>query len=505
MVSLREIKIVETQRDLPGGGAHRSRRRALRQRNTYVAIGVLIALCCVLFVWNMQVIEFKRQGREQREKTPKQKLDESEEDSRSSEESSDSDSPDTTPRPTRHRPRRPVKVVIPDFPDLAVASDSSGETEDRAEDIQTHKHHRHHHHHHHHHHRKHEESSDEHQASSSSGQSSSNEDESDAVKDADSDVSDLHFGSLEERIAKTVSVKCDKFAHLKDKTDQHPRACHGPPIPSTHTDLLEATGCDLFTVPFNPAHDERCLKLLADSEHWDEMRPMTQKYDERTIKFKVTFKADKRLKAIVKVPQKLFQYEAMSEVGSFFADRVMQTNRVPPTAWAHVPVKRINSMLDRFAGDMKLIDIFAKESHVHTYREWVDKDFLKYNRDQGWMVHDDDEFPGEEVVGVSVQLFIADVRPLLSSDFLIPWVPHSDSWQTHMSPEDPWEPRDAIGMVRQSELAMYDFVIGNGDRSPNKNNFVVGGCRHHRTVSKCGDLRHPGAPSFVTLDNGMWT
>ncbi|KAJ9457377.1 hypothetical protein DIPPA_26548 [Diplonema papillatum] len=308
------------------------------------------------------------------------------------------------------------------------------------------------------------------------------------------------FDSLEDRIRGTVQPTCH-FSRLA-KSDVH--ACANPDgVPEGYEDLLEETGCDMFKVPFDGAEDKRCLSLISDSRNWIDIKPMKQQLTERTIKFKAHFK-DPRLRAIIKVPQKLFPYEAMSEAGSYYADRLMQTNRVPPTAWTHVPVKRIKEVVEKHGSKFEMVPLFMKDSDVTNYAEWIEKDLFKYARRRKLTSHEDPDFPDEEVLGVSVQLFIADVRPLLHSDLAIPWVPHNDSWQRHLSPSSPWAPEHAPGFVRQSELAMFDFVLGNGDRSPNKNNFVVGACPHHHSIEKCGSgPRHPGLPSFVTLDNGL--
>eukprot|EP01064_Diplonema_japonicum_P033721 TRINITY_DN672_c1_g8_i1.p1 TRINITY_DN672_c1_g8~~TRINITY_DN672_c1_g8_i1.p1 ORF type:complete len:528 (+),score=98.49 TRINITY_DN672_c1_g8_i1:53-1636(+) len=370
---------------------------------------------------------------------------------------------DTASAKSSAKERKTRKIVIEDVEDDA--SSDAKENSDSESEPKHHHHHRHHHHHHHH--------------------------EDTVEKKPPAEI----FETLEERIEKTVQKSCSNFADLPPEA---PHACYGAAdIEEGWDDLFEKTGCDIFKVPFDPQSDEKCLELISDPENWKEVKPMKQEYDERTVKFKATFKVDPRLKVIIKVPQKLFPYEAMSEVGSYAADRVMNLNRVPPTAWVMVPVQTLEASAKEYGDSIKLIPRFAEDSKVTTFYEWVMKDFINYNRKKG-LVTDD------ELVGVSVQLFIADVRPLLSSDLAIPWVAHNDSWQVHLSPSQPFKAKYSIGFIRQSELAMYDYVLGNGDRSPNKNNFVVGACRHHHTKSKCGSgPKHPGAPSFVTLDNGL--
>eukprot|EP01065_Artemidia_motanka_P041867 TRINITY_DN5493_c0_g1_i2.p1 TRINITY_DN5493_c0_g1~~TRINITY_DN5493_c0_g1_i2.p1 ORF type:complete len:631 (+),score=199.12 TRINITY_DN5493_c0_g1_i2:67-1959(+) len=309
------------------------------------------------------------------------------------------------------------------------------------------------------------------------------------VGDGDAAPSDLpSFESLDQRIRETVPKSCSERGRGRPDT---PNACWGPPAPAEYEDLAEKTGCDLFSVPFDAGRDAACLRYVSNVDNWAEIKPGAQRYDERTVKFKVTYK-DPRIRGIVKVRQRLFPNEAVSEVGSYHADRVMRVNRVPVTAWVHAPLEELVNAVHRDGPRMEMIPQFARDSKVHSFVEWVRKDFVEYSRSSGYVRKRD----GVETVGVSVQLFIPDVRPLLDSDYRIPWVAHNDSWQ-----RNPFDPRHTIGFVRQSELAMFDYVLGNGDRSPNKNNFVVGACSR---PSRCGKgPRFPGPPNFLTLDNGI--
>eukprot|EP01060_Flectonema_neradi_P014515 TRINITY_DN21166_c0_g1_i1.p1 TRINITY_DN21166_c0_g1~~TRINITY_DN21166_c0_g1_i1.p1 ORF type:complete len:463 (+),score=91.81 TRINITY_DN21166_c0_g1_i1:103-1491(+) len=261
-------------------------------------------------------------------------------------------------------------------------------------------------------------------------------------------------------------------------------------LDESYTDLAEKTGCDIFTVPFEAASDKKCIKYLSDMDNWDHIEPMKQVFDQRTIKFKIRFNDD-RISAIVKVPQRSFPAEAMSEVGAYHADRVLQVNRIPPTAWVKVPVKRIvDAALHGSSKNKKMVDKFAKEAGVTTYEQWLDQDFVKYVHGKGLV--------SDESVGVSVQLFVADVRRFLDSTLSIPYKAHNGSWARWLDPNHPFEEGIRTSIYHLSELATFDYILGNSDRSPNKNNFVVGAC-----VNKCKDPPHPGPPSFVHIDNGM--
>ena len=56
----------------------------------------------------------------------------------------------------------------------------------------------------------------------------------------------------------------------------------------------------------------------------------------------------------------------------------------------------------------------------------------------------------------------------------------------------------AVSMRHCSDMVTFDYLCDNDDRSPNKNNHVVGGCES----CKPDHPPHPGPPNFVHLDQG---
>lgn len=289
-----------------------------------------------------------------------------------------------------------------------------------------------------------------------------------------------------------------------------------------HNQLIERTGCDLLTVPFVSASDARCIAYLTDVKHWRVFKPLAMGYDQRTIKFEVDFDPFvapdgtnvSMLGSILKVSQKLFPNEAFSEVAAYHADRVMHINRIPPTGWVCIPVSMIRQSIATFGSTVETVDEFLEESKAHNYSEWVEKDLFQYaERAHGIST---DPVSGQPCIGASIQLRVADVAHLLDSALKIPYIPHNESWfrfldlaHKHDESDRPLFHKEkfAPSILHISELNTFDFVIGNGDRSPNKNNFVVGGCTRKRD---CGNPRHdpfflyhPGHPTYVHLDQGM--
>ena len=316
-----------------------------------------------------------------------------------------------------------------------------------------------------------------------------------------------------------------------------------------HARFVEATGCDLLSVPFNPASDDKCIAYMLNRDNWKELRPLPMEFDQRTVKFEIVFKPvgngiTTQLATMIKVPQRMFPYESFSEVAAFHADRIFKINRVPPTTILWLPLSQIQVALDTYGHQMTAVEEFLKESQVSTYREWVEKDFINYTAKMKWQQVD--ETTNLLSVPISMQLRIADVGHMLDTALSIPYKSHNTSWHRFfdlIGQRDPLpegeEPivladgEEAISghvaqryeqllrrrpifmkerfvgsIVHISELATFDMVIGNDDRSPNKNNFVVGGCRD-KYGGGCADvpvlnaLKHPGPPTYVHLDQGM--
>lgn len=69
-------------------------------------------------------------------------------------------------------------------------------------------------------------------------------------------------------------------------------------------------------------------------------------------------------------------------------------------------------------------------------------------------------------------------------------------------------PQHEAGYAHVGAVSLFDYVVGNSDRSPNKNNFVAGGCAsrrcaHARRTGTAATPDHPGPPEPVYLDHGL--
>jgi hypothetical protein len=278
--------------------------------------------------------------------------------------------------------------------------------------------------------------------------------------------------------------------------------------------LHRSTGCDVMTIPFNPTSDEACIRYMTDVTKWNELVPLAMRFDARTIKFQVKF-ADRNLHSILKVPQRLFPNEAFSEVAAYHADRVLETQRIPPTGWVCIPIKTVNKATEAFGRTVETEQEFLKDSGVQNYSDWIQKDLLDYAKHARLVEQTN---TGEDCIGASIQLHVADVHHLLDSPLRIPYKAHNTSWYRFfdLTTEDPTDAIRRIvnkpwvaSIVHIAELNAFDYVIGNGDRSPNKNNFIVGKCTKH--LEYCDEdtdqfkatWLHLGPPTFVHLDQGM--
>ena len=332
-----------------------------------------------------------------------------------------------------------------------------------------------------------------------------------------------------------------------------PSKSYGPSVDDvepTRRLFIEATGCDPFRVPFEVSTDAKCIAFLTDLQHWKELAPMNQLYDERTIKFQVVFRtpglpAGYKLKSILKVPQKLFPTEPFGELAAFHADRVMQLNRIPPTGWVCIPTKMIRDAVKKHADRMDTVPEFLEESGAKNFADWVERDLFQFAADRNLVTADGSD---GACIGASIQLHVADANHLLDSVLAIPYIPHNASWhdffnlhlpksanalwsmhsKKHRDDDDDDEaqseaPDQDVGhdgrntntpvtfmgepfapsLLHISEVLTFDYVIGNNDRSPNKNNFVVGGCARSRCKRPGSAMRHPQHPTYVHLDQGM--
>eukprot|EP01059_Diplonema_ambulator_P034151 TRINITY_DN74_c3_g1_i2.p2 TRINITY_DN74_c3_g1~~TRINITY_DN74_c3_g1_i2.p2 ORF type:complete len:480 (+),score=152.95 TRINITY_DN74_c3_g1_i2:1827-3266(+) len=234
---------------------------------------------------------------------------------------------------------------------------------------------------------------------------------------------------------------------------------------------------------FNPtaAETQECIAYLADIQNWKFLRPMDSVLAKaRTIKFIVQTK-DPEVRAIIKIPQFKFIVEPYSEYAAFTLDKVLETNRVPPTAWVAIPVNWLRASMSVLMPDI--------------YVQWVEC-FVFKKKGLSKLLQKWDG--AEEGLYTSVQLWMKGVREL-----------HDTSLRLHHHLEkyyDPGEEYSAASPIEewaigeQSDLQVFDHIIGNNDRTPLKNAFAVGKCDEGWDCTSLADTRR--FPHMVYLDQG---
>ncbi|EAN89986.1 hypothetical protein TcCL_ESM02612 [Trypanosoma cruzi] len=257
---------------------------------------------------------------------------------------------------------------------------------------------------------------------------------------------------------------------------------------------------------------------------WVQLDILVPYLDQRTIKFrsKLCFclevkwppKCLARMAFIVKVPQWQFNKDPFAEVAAFAVDRKLGMRRVPPTFLFPIPLAILQVALNqRSQRYIHMPNFFVRGAETKTYEKWVQNDvflFLQTNAERG---------SGSEVytrrggleAWCSFQIKIPNVTPLLSSPLRVPYGKEKiPGWHRWFNPlyKEVVVPHASLAAL--SEQVMFDYILGNGDRSPNKNSFVVSGCQQWGCLgdsaicSKGNNNRSVSDfPTIVHLDHGL--
>eukprot|EP01063_Lacrimia_lanifica_P036367 TRINITY_DN7190_c0_g1_i1.p1 TRINITY_DN7190_c0_g1~~TRINITY_DN7190_c0_g1_i1.p1 ORF type:complete len:451 (+),score=143.11 TRINITY_DN7190_c0_g1_i1:80-1432(+) len=282
---------------------------------------------------------------------------------------------------------------------------------------------------------------------------------------------------------------------LAAKYADRPKSLGGAPS-EDYLGMVSRTGCDVFHVPFNPALDEKCIEYMSNAENWRSIEVVKQTNDARTLKFTLAMK-EPLLKVLAKLPQKGFAREPAGEVAGYHMDRMLGVNRIPPVAHVFAPMALfVEALREMDRSGAKVIPKYVGDG-VNNYEEWGTRE-LSFAKKRGLEIG----APEGQEIPISFVPMVADVHKLLKSELRIPYIPHNASWMRHLDPRHHFEEEYRPSFLYLMEVSVFDYVIGNRDRSPNKNSFVVGGGDGSK-----GDgsnvPAHPGHPTFIWLDNGM--
>ncbi|CUG53605.1 glycogenin glucosyltransferase, putative [Bodo saltans] len=226
----------------------------------------------------------------------------------------------------------------------------------------------------------------------------------------------------------------------------------------------------------------------------------------RTVKMMLHYH-EPNIKAVVKFPQKTFPHEAHSEVASYTVDRVLGVHRVPPTAFTYFPLDRLRATLTNATAENT--DPNMKSSLAELSVELLE--FL-VQQGVGDLVRKADGSESLEV-GVSAQLWMDDVHRLADSimrDAAVePQAPHHhnnnappSALALYFKKHSTSKPHEAA-LLELSRMLVFDFIIGNDDRTPTKNTFVLGGCQGPHCGPGRSAYRFEGLhPQIALVDQG---
>ncbi|AAZ10645.1 Protein of unknown function (DUF1193), putative [Trypanosoma equiperdum] len=258
----------------------------------------------------------------------------------------------------------------------------------------------------------------------------------------------------------------------------------------------EWEACDRRNAEFTVERDELCKAYLSNLNNMRYIKAMSSKllYG-RTIKFRITY-AHNGIKALVKVSQGRFYFEASSEVAAFSVDRALNLSRVPTTVLVALPVEHMQAA----AATSPLLSQWASNTIFEDKN--IKEDFVSCTNSSRHP-----PFRASLCAYVSVQLWMHDVHPALETFLELPYKYDNAFAKKYFIPGSSfWPPKSArlraIGEL--NDRFIFDFIIGNSDRGMNDhNNFVYGGCGRETVCDRpMKDKRIKGLAKYAFLDHG---
>ena len=252
----------------------------------------------------------------------------------------------------------------------------------------------------------------------------------------------------------------DVFA-LKDHGVILPHNPHAPP-----DDRWKK--CDPRDTDFTVERDAACQGYLTTLNNMRSIKTMSSiLLSGRTIKFKVYYHHG-NITAIIKVSQKKFFYEPVSEYLAFALDRVLNGSRVPTTAYVPLPV-------DYMRAPCAVVSPFMTQWFEHFVPDYS---MAKQNLFKVWNHKEINDH--RLYANVSVQLWMLDVHSALYTKLALNYKYNKKFIKRYFIPGNHAWPPAPLKHRALSDLMdrfAFDFILGNTDRGMNDhNNFVYGGC-----------------------------